>query len=195
MKHHGHNKVYALLSISHCMRLSRRNIRMTPTSTDSEFEIRSATSADVPTILALIRELADYERLSREVVATEEDLHHWLFGKRPVAEVVIGEYGGFPVSFALFFYNFSTFLGKPGVYLEDLYVKPDYRHKGFGRRLMAHIARWAEAKNCGRFEWAVLNWNTPAIELYEKLGAVPQKEWTVYRLSGEALNRLANENL
>jgi GNAT superfamily N-acetyltransferase len=162
-------------------------------STVSQFEIRPATSADVPTILALIRELADYERLSREVVATEEDLLQWLFGKRPVAEVVIGEYRGIPVSFALFFYNFSTFLGKPGIYLEDLYVKPAYRHKGFGRRLMVHIARWAKAQSCGRFEWAVLNWNTPAIELYEKLGAVPLREWTVYRLSDEALDHLAGE--
>ncbi len=167
---------------------------MTQTSTVSTFEIRPATSADIPTILGLIRELADYERLSKEVVATEADLHQWLFGEKPVAEVLIGEYGGKPVSFALFFYNFSTFLGRPGVYLEDLYVKPDYRHKGFGRRLMAYIARWAKAKNCGRFEWAVLNWNTPAIELYEKLGAVPQKEWTVYRLSGKALGQLAEEH-
>lgn len=167
---------------------------MTQSSTVSEFDIRAATRADIPTILALIKELADYERLSREVVATEEDLRQWLFGKRPVAEVVIGEYQGIPVSFALFFYNFSTFLGKPGIYLEDLYVKPDHRHQGFGRRLMAHIARWAKLQNCGRFEWAVLNWNTPAIELYERLGAVPLKEWTVYRLSGEALDGLANEN-
>ncbi|MBW2410388.1 MAG: GNAT family N-acetyltransferase [Deltaproteobacteria bacterium] len=167
---------------------------MTQTPAVSAFEIRPATGADVPIILGLIRELADYERLSKEVVATEADLHHWLFGEKPVAEILIGEYGGKPVSFALFFYNFSTFLGKPGVYLEDLYVKPDYRHKGFGRRLMAYIAQWAKAKNCGRFEWAVLNWNTPAIELYENLGAVPQKEWTVYRLSGEALEHLADEH-
>ena len=167
---------------------------MSPTQSVSAFEIRPATRADVPTILGLIRELADYERLSKEVVATEEDLLRWLFGEKPVAEVLIGEYGGMPVSFALFFYNFSTFLGKPGVYLEDLYVKPEYRHKGFGRRLMAYIAHWAKAKNCGRFEWAVLNWNTPAIELYEKLGAVPQKEWTVYRLSGDALEQLAGEH-
>ncbi len=167
---------------------------MTQTPAVTAFEIRPATRADVPTILGLIRELADYERLSKEVVATEEDLHQWLFGQKPVAEVLIGEYGGKPVSFALFFYNFSTFLGRPGVYLEDLYVKPDYRHMGFGRRLMACIAQWAKAKNCGRFEWAVLDWNTPAIELYERLGAVPQTEWTVYRLSGEALGQLADEH-
>ena len=167
---------------------------MTHTPAVTAFEIRPATKADVPTILGLIRELADYERLSKEAVATEEDLHDWLFGEKPVAKVIIGEYRGKPVSFALFFYNFSTFLGRPGVYLEDLYVKPDYRHKGFGRRLMVYIAQWAKAKNCGRFEWAVLNWNTPAIELYEKLGAEPQKEWTVYRLSGETLERLADEH-
>ena len=129
--------------------MSRRNKIMTQTPAITAFEIRPATRADVPTILGLIRELADYERLSEEVVATEEDLHQQLFGQQPVAEVLIGEYGGKPVSFALFFYNFSTFLGKPGVYLEDLYVKPDYRHKGLGRRLMAYIAQWAKARNCG----------------------------------------------
>ena len=166
---------------------------MTTSSSVPKLEIRTATSADVPTILALIKELADYERLSREVVATEEDLYQWLFGDRPVAEVVLGEHQGIPVSYALFFYNFSTFLGKPGLYLEDLYVKPDYRHQGFGRTLLAYMARLAKTRNCCRFEWAVLNWNAPAIELYEKLGAVPTKEWTVYRLSGEALDRLANE--
>jgi GNAT superfamily N-acetyltransferase len=166
---------------------------MTQPSTVPQFVIRPATTADVPTILALIRELADYERLSDEVVATEKDLQQWLFGDRPVAEVVIGEHRGITVSYALFFYNFSTFLGKPGLYLEDLYVKPAYRDRGFGRKLLAHIARLAKTRNCSRFEWAVLNWNTPAIDLYEKLGAVPNKEWTVYRLSGEALNRLAGQ--
>ncbi len=166
---------------------------MTHPSAVPQFDIRSAVAEDVPTILALIKELADYERLSHEVTATDADLHQWLFGDRPVAEVVIGEYQGIPVSFALFFYNYSTFLGKPGIYLEDLYVTPAYRHRGFGRTLMAYIARLAKARNCGRFEWAVLDWNTPAIEMYEKLKAVPMKEWTVYRLSGEELNRLAAE--
>ena len=167
---------------------------MTQPSTVPQFVIRPATTADVPTILALIRELADYERLSDEVVATEKDLQQWLFGNRPVAEVVIGEHRGITVSYALFFYNFSTFLGKPGLYLEDLYVKPEYRHQGFGRTLLSYIAQVAKARNCSRFEWAVLNWNTPAIEMYEKLDAVPMKEWTVYRLSGEALDRLAGES-
>ena len=166
---------------------------MTTPPADPQLDIRSATAEDVPTILALIKELADYERLSHEVTATDADLHQWIFGDRPVAGVVIGEYQGIPVGFALFFYNYSTFLGKPGIYLEDLYVKPAYRQMGFGRTLMAYIARLAKARNCGRFEWAVLDWNTPAIEMYEKLGAVPMKEWTVYRLSGEGLDRLANE--
>jgi GNAT superfamily N-acetyltransferase len=167
---------------------------MNPISTVSEFKIRAATREDVPAILALIRELADYERLSEQVVATEQDILRWLFGERPVAEIVIGEYEGTPVGFALFFYNFSTFLGKPGIYLEDIYVKSAHRRKGFGRRLMAHIAQWAKIQHCERFEWAVLNWNSPAIELYKKLGGVPMKEWTVYRLSGDALDRLADEN-
>jgi GNAT superfamily N-acetyltransferase len=167
---------------------------MAISSSVAKLEIRPATAADVPTILAFIKELADYERLSHEVVATQEDLHQWLFGNRPVAEVVIGEHHGIPVSYALFFYNFSTFLGKPGLYLEDLYVKPEYRHQGFGRTLLVYIAQIAKARNCSRFEWAVLNWNTPAIEMYEKLGAGPMKEWTVYRLSGEALDRLAGES-
>lgn len=158
-----------------------------------ELEIRPASISDIPAILALIKELADFERLPHEVVATEEDLHQWLFGDRAVAEVVIGEHRGIPVSYALFFYNFSTFLGKPGIYLEDLYVKPAHRHQGFGRAILAYIARLAKTRNCGRFEWAVLNWNTPAIELYEKLGAVPARQWTVYRLSGEALDRLGGE--
>ena len=166
---------------------------MTQPSKDSNFQIRPATATDVPTILAFIKELAEYERLSHEVVAGEADLDQWLFGDRPVAEVVIGEHRGIPVSYALFFYSFSTFLGKPGLYLEDLYVKPDYRHRGYGRMLLSYIAHLAKTRDCGRFEWSVLNWNTPAIELYQKLGAVPTKEWTVYRLSGEALGRLANE--
>ena len=166
---------------------------MTIPSTRIQLEIRPATAADVPTILSLIKELADYERLSHEVIATEADLRHWLFGDRPVAEVVIGDYQGAAVAYALFFHSFSTFLGKPGLYLEDLYVKPDYRHQGFGRQLLSHVAYLARLGNCGRLEWSVLNWNTPAIELYENLGAVPTREWTVYRLSGKALERLAGE--
>ena len=160
----------------------------------SKLKIRPATQKDAPIVLSLIKELAGYENLTHEVKATEEDICQTLFGDHPVAEVIIGEYQENAVSYALFFYNYSTFLCKPGIYLEDLYVKPEYRSKGFGRALMAYIARLARERNCARFEWAVLNWNTPAINVYEKLNAVPMTDWTVYRLSGEALERLADEN-
>ena len=163
-------------------------------STASNFIIRPATEADAPIIYSLIKELAEYERLTHEVVASESDIRKTLFGERPFAETLIGEYNGLPISFALFFHNFSTFLGKPGIYLEDLYVQPEHRGKGFGRKMLAHIAALAKARNCGRFEWSVLNWNTPAIRTYEKLEAIPMKEWTLYRLSGEALNKLAQAN-
>jgi GNAT superfamily N-acetyltransferase len=156
-----------------------------------KFEIRAATEADVPLILSLIKELAEYERLSHEVVATEEALGNSLFGERPVAEVVIGHLGDGPVGFALFFHTFSTFLAKPGIYLEDLYVKPRYRGMGFGRALLVHLARLARERGCGRFEWSVLDWNEPAIGFYRSIGASPVSGWTVYRLSGEALDELA----
>ena len=159
----------------------------------SNFMIRPAAENDAGTILTLIKELADYERLTREVVATENDIRRSLFGEHPFAEALIGEYETIPVSFALFFYNFSTFVGKPGIYLEDLYVKPDYRNKGFGRKMLAHIARLAIERNCGRFEWSVLDWNTPAIRTYDKLNAKPMQDWILYRLTGEALVELAQE--
>lgn len=159
----------------------------------AEFKIRATTEDDVPLILALIKELAEYEELSHEVEATEADIRQSLFGDRPVAEALIGELEGNPISFALFFYNFSTFLGKPGIYLEDLYVKPDFRSIGFGRKILAHIARLAKERNCGRFEWSVLDWNEPAIRTYDRLAARPMKEWILYRLTGEALNKLAQE--
>ena len=159
----------------------------------TEFKIRATTEDDVPLILALIKELAEYEELSHEVEATEADIRQSLFGDRPVAEALIGELEGNPISFALFFYNFSTFLGKPGIYLEDLYVKPDFRSNGFGRKILAHIARLAKERNCGRFEWSVLDWNEPAIRTYDRLAARPMKEWILYRLTGEALNKLAQE--
>ena len=162
-------------------------------SSSSNFKIRPAAEADAPLILFLIKELADYERLAQEVVATEEDIRKSLFGERPFAEAIIGEYENNPISFALFFYNFSTFNGKPGIYLEDLYVKPAYRSMGFGRKMMVHIARLAKEHNCGRFEWSVLNWNEPAIRTYEKLNAKPMKEWILYRLTGDALIELAEE--
>ncbi len=157
------------------------------------FMIRTATENDVAVILSLIKDLAEYEHLSHEVAATEEDIRRSLFGNRPVAEALMGEFEGAPVSFALFFYSFSTFRGQPGIYLEDLYVKPEYRGRGLGRRMLAYIARLAKERNCGRFEWSVLDWNKPAIRTYERLNARPMKEWVLYRLTGEALNKLAQE--
>ena len=162
-------------------------------STTMHFKIRPATEKDSPVILSLIKELAKYERLSHEVIASEDDIRKFLFGEHPFAQALIGENEGNAVSFALFFYNFSTFLGKPGIYLEDLYVQPTHRGKGFGRKMMVHIARLAQEQNCGRFEWSVLNWNTPAIKTYEKLNATRMNEWNLYRLSGDSLNKLAAE--
>ena len=154
-------------------------------------EIKAATEDDVPLILSFIRELAEYERLSHEVVATEDLLRESLFGERRGAEVLIGYYGDAPAGFALFFDNFSTFLGRPGIYLEDLYVKPEFRGSGIGRALLIHVAGLAKERNCGRLEWSVLDWNEPAIKFYESMGAVPRDEWTVYRVTGEALEKLA----
>jgi len=156
-----------------------------------ELEIRGATQDDAPLILALIKELAEYERLSHEVVATEESLCRWLFGERPVAEVLIGNYGGEPAGFALFFHTFSTFLGRPGIYLEDLYVKPESRGAGIGRALLVHLASLAMERGCGRLEWSVLDWNEPAIGFYRRIGASPVSGWTVYRVAGEELEELA----
>ncbi len=153
--------------------------------------IRPANEADVPLILEFIRGLARYERLAHEVVATEELLHHWLFGPRPVAEVLLAELGGAPAGFALYFHNFSTFLGRPGIYLEDLFVRPEVRGRGVGIGLLSELARLAVARGCGRLEWSVLDWNESAIGFYRALGAVPQDEWTVFRVTGDALTRLA----
>ena len=160
-------------------------------SANSNFMIRPAIEEDAPVIISLIKELAEYEHLSHEVIASVNDIRKTLFGKRLFAETLIGEFEGLPISFALFFFNYSTFLGKPGIYLEDLYVQPEHRGKGFGSKMLAHVAALAKERNCGRFEWSVLNWNTPAIRAYEKLDAIPMKEWILYRLSGEALDRLA----
>ena len=159
-----------------------------------EFEIKPATVEDVPLILWFIRQLAEYERLSKEVVATEEGLRESLFGAQPSAEVVIGYSQGEPAGFALFFHNYSTFLGTHGLYLEDLFVRPEFRGKGFGRQLLTHLAKLARERGCGRFEWAVLDWNEPAIKFYQSLGAKPLHDWTVYRLTGVELDRLANED-
>jgi len=157
---------------------------------DKHLVIRPATPADVPLILTLIRALATYERLADQVVASEADLRHSLFGPRPYAEVVIAESDGVPVGFALFFHNFSTFLGRPGLYLEDLYVASEHRGRGIGRALLGHLARLALERGCGRLEWWVLDWNEDAIRFYRSLGAEPMQDWTVFRLTGTALREL-----
>ena len=154
--------------------------------------IRPAVAADIPLILELIRALGEYERLAHEVVATEAGLHEQLFGAKPAAEVLIGEVDGQPAGFALFFHNFSTFLAKPGLYLEDVFVRPEQRGAGLGKALMVELARIAVARGCGRFEWSVLDWNQPSIDFYRSLGAVGMDEWTVQRVGGEALQRLAS---
>src|SRR5437016_4060715 len=155
------------------------------------FSIRPATAADVPLILRFIRDLAEYERLLDVCVATEAQLRESLFGARPYAEVVFACEDGVEVGFALFFHNYSTFLAQPGIYLEDLFVKPEMRGRGVGKALLAHLARLARERGCGRLEWAVLNWNTPSIDFYKGLGALPLSDWIVFRLTGEALEALA----
>ncbi|HQR34606.1 MAG TPA: GNAT family N-acetyltransferase [Blastocatellia bacterium] len=157
------------------------------------FTIRQATEADVSVILQFIRGLADYERLAHEVVADEATLRRTLFGERRVAEVLIGYDHEKPVCFALFFHNFSTFLGRPGIYLEDLFVNPDQRGKGFGKAMLAHLAKLAVERECGRLEWSVLDWNEPAINFYKSLGAKPMDEWTIFRVTGDALTQLAGQ--
>jgi GNAT superfamily N-acetyltransferase len=159
--------------------------------TDRVLSIRPATTADVPVVLAFIRELAIYEHLEHEVVAREADVHAALFGPRPYAEVALACLDGEPVGFALYFHNFSTFVGQPGIYLEDLFVRPAARGLGAGKRLFAYLARLALERGCARLDWAVLDWNEPSIGFYRSLGAVDQSEWTTYRLDGEALTRLA----
>ena len=156
------------------------------------FQIRPARVEDVPIILQLIRNLATYERAPDEVVATEEQLVDVLFGERPVAEVLLAFEEESPVGFAVYFYNFSTWLGRPGLYLEDLFVKPDKRGKGYGRALLVELAKIARDRGCGRMEWAVLDWNEPAIKFYRALGAKPMDEWTVFRLTREEIAKLAN---
>ena len=150
-----------------------------------------ATEADIPEILGMIRGLAEYEKLAHLVKATEEQLRQTLFSERPAAEVVMAHLDSECAGFALFFPNYSTFLAQPGIYLEDLYVKPHARGRGLGFALLTHLANLAVERGCGRIEWGVLDWNTPSIEFYKKLGAVPMDEWTKYRLAGDALLRLA----
>ena len=160
-----------------------------------DVRIVPATEKDTPVILSLIKGLADYERLAHEVEATAEGIHESLFGDWPAAEVVLAYVGSDVAGFALFFHNFSTFLGRPGIYLEDLFVRPEARGQGVGRRLLAELAKLARERDCGRLEWAVLDWNEPAIAFYRKLGAVPMDEWTVFRLTGSALDKVADGNV
>ena len=157
------------------------------------FEIHHAEEEDIPVILSLIKELAVYEKLLHEVVATEKTLKKNLFGEKRYAETVLGYYMDQPVGFALFFHNFSTFMGEPGLYLEDLYVKPKYRGKGFGKILLAYLANLAVERDCGRYEWAVLDWNEPALKFYQSIGARVMNEWLIHRLTGEELVRLAEQ--
>jgi GNAT superfamily N-acetyltransferase len=157
-------------------------------------QIRPATAADVPTILGFIQTLAEYEKLSHACVATATDLRQHLFGPRPAAEVLIASLDETPVGFALFFGSFSTFLAKPGIYLEDLFVLPGARGHGVGKALLAAVARMAVQRDSGRLEWAVLDWNDPAIGFYKKAGAVPMDDWTTMRVTGETLQRLAKSN-
>ena len=157
------------------------------------FTIRPASIEDAPLILWFIKGLADYEKLTHEVIATEKDLQDHLFGTNPKAEVVIGEYNSEPVGFALFFHNFSTFVGKPGIYLEDLFVIPEMRGRGFGKSLLHNLARLCVERDCGRLEWAVLDWNEPAIKFYESIGSRLMKEWLINRLAGEELAELASQ--
>ena len=154
--------------------------------------LRRAVRADAPEILRLIRALAEYEKLTHEVVANEAALAQALFGDKPAAEVLLAEEAGRAVGFALFFQNFSTFLGKPGIYLEDLFVEPAFRGQGIGKALLAAVARTAVERRCGRLEWSVLDWNTPAIDFYTALGAQPMSDWTLFRVTGEALRKLGS---
>jgi GNAT superfamily N-acetyltransferase len=159
-----------------------------------QFTLKFAKPEDTPLILHMIRELAEYEKLLPEVKATAEILHDSLF-VRKMAEVIIGEYKEEPVSFALFFHNFSTFLGLPGIYLEDLYVRPEMRGRGIGKVMLSYLAKLAVERKCGRLEWWCLDWNEPSVRFYKHLGAIPMEDWTVYRMSGAQLEKLAQDFL
>lgn len=156
-----------------------------------DIQIRRAVEADIPLVLSFIRKLAEYEKLSDEVKATEQDLRASLFGPRPAAEVALAYGDGHAAGVAIYFHTFSTFLGRPGIYLEDLFVDPEYRGQGIGKALMVYLARLAKERGYGRLEWSVLDWNAPSIEFYKRLGAVAMDEWTIYRVTGPALERLA----
>ncbi len=156
------------------------------------FQIRKAVPSDTPVIFDLIKKLAVYEKLEDDVITSVEELQENIFSKN-FAKVLIAEESGKPVGFALYFYNFSTFVGKPGIYLEDLFVEPEYRGKGYGKALLIALAKIAKAEDCGRFEWSVLDWNTPSIEFYKALGAKPMDEWTVFRLDAAGIVNLSEK--
>ncbi len=163
---------------------------MNSTTDLTDFHLRLATIEDVETVLGFIKELAEYEHMSDQVVATPELLKETIFIQKK-AEVIIAEYSGIPVGFALFFHNYSTFLGRPGIYLEDLYVKQEMRGHGLGTQILSYLAKLATERDCGRLEWACLDWNEPSIQFYKQMGAVPMEDWTVYRLQGESLQNMA----
>lgn len=165
---------------------------MNVSAPDGGFSVRAAVPGDVPVLLSFIKKLADYEKLADQVVATEELLHAALFGARRTAEVALGLLGERPVGFVLFFHNYSTFLGRSGLYIEDLFIDEAYRRKGYGTALLAHVARLAVERECGRLEWSVLDWNQPAIDFYKRLGALPMSDWTVFRIAGQNLAKLAS---
>ncbi len=155
--------------------------------TQNNIVIREATAEDLPVIFSFIKEIAEYEKLPHQVAANEEVLNESLFGKRRYAEVLIAENNGEPAGHAVYFHNFSTFIGRPGIYLEDLYVRPQFRSKGIGKALLISLIKIAKERNCGRLEWAVLDWNEPAISFYKKMGAVPMDDWTVFRLTEDKI--------
>ncbi|KUY31681.1 GNAT family N-acetyltransferase [Elizabethkingia ursingii] len=157
----------------------------------NNFLIRKATEEDTPVIFSLIKQLAEYEKLSDAVITSEEELRHNIFHEG-LSKVLIAEENNVPIGFALYFYNFSTFVGKAGLYLEDLFVEPTHRGKGYGKKFLVALAQIAKEKNCGRMEWSVLNWNKPSIEFYESLEAIPMNEWTIYRLTQDKIDILAN---
>lgn len=159
---------------------------------DQNLKIRKANIKDVPLIHSLIKELAEYEKLSHEVVSSEKDLIRNLFGKTKYAEVLLGYYNNKPAGMALFFHNYSTFAGKPGIYLEDLYVRPEFRGKGIGKSLLLKLISIADKRKCGRVEWAVLDWNQSAIDFYKKLGAVPMESWKIFRLTADKIKIINN---
>jgi GNAT superfamily N-acetyltransferase len=171
--------------------MKRYGVVMTSQTRVPDLTIREALPEDTSLILSFIKDLANYEKLLHEVLATEETLQESIFGEHKVAEVILGEIDGEAVGFALFFHNYSTFLGRQGIYIEDLFVKPHMRGLGIGKAMFAYIALIAKKRGCGRLDWWVLDWNEPAIKFYKSLGSVPMSEWTVYRLTGQALDDLA----